>query len=332
MESILQPGIQAPEFALPAASRDDLFSLREHLGQNLVLVFFPSVHSNALTEQLASFQAKLPSFEEQNATVIGISDAMPDALKGLSETYGIEFPLLSDADPPGATASRYGVSAGDQVVLPAVFVSDDRGLLRRVYEPTKYPDLPNPAMVVRALKKLADVPRPVPVSADDWQQGPTEARVALIEYADYQCNPCRQAYRLLRKIVPSYGDQILWIHRHLPLRHSHPLAQGAAEAAEAAGAQGKFWEMHDRLFEAEGALEREQLVEYARELGLDVERFKDDLDSQRYRDAVNQDFKAAVRNKIKLPPALFINGIPLDGPRTEDAIHARIDALLACLS
>jgi predicted DsbA family dithiol-disulfide isomerase len=89
---------------------------------------------------------------------------------------------------------------------------------------------------------------------------------------------------------------------------------------------------HDRLFEADGALERVQLIEYAREIGLDVDRFTDDLASQRFRDAVNEDFKAALRNKIKLPPALFINGLPLTGPRTQDAICARIDSLLACIS
>ena len=86
--------------------------------------------------------------------------------------------------------------------------------------------------------------------------------------------------------------------------------------------------MHDRLFEAEGALEREQLINYAGELGLDVQRFTEDLDSRCYKDAVNEDSKAAVRNKIKLPPALFMNGIPLDGPRTQEAIRARIEALL----
>jgi protein-disulfide isomerase len=88
-------------------------------------------------------------------------------------------------------------------------------------------------------------------------------------------------YRLLKEVVPVYGDKLLWIHRHLPLRHSHPLAQGAAEAAEAAGAQGKFWDMHDRLFEAEGALEREQLITYAQDVGLEVDRFTHDLDNRR---------------------------------------------------
>jgi len=328
MSNSLQPGIKAPDFTLPAANREGDVSLSRHQGQNVVLVFFPSSMDEALVEQLVKFQGKLADFEAQSATAIGISDASLNDLKRLSTERDITFPLLTDSNPPGAKASEYGVVSQDGAVLPTVFVADDQGLIRRVYEAAKYPNLPNPAMVVRALKKLADVPRPQPVTPDDWQLGPPDAPVVVIEYADYQCGPCREAYRLLRQIVPTYGDKILWIHRHLPLRHSHPLAQGAAEAAEAAGAQGRFWEMHDRLFEAEGALEREQLIDYARELGLDVERFTEDLDSRCHQDAVNQDFKAAVRNKIKLPPVLFMNGIPLDGPRTEEAIRARIEALL----
>ena len=328
MSTPLQPGIKAPSFVLPAANLEGDVSLDGHQGQNVVLVFFPSSMEVDLVEQLAKFQGKAPDFQGQGAVAIGISNASLEDLEKLSTERGIAFPLLTDSNPPGATASEYGVLFEDGGVLPTVFVADDQGLIRRVYEADKYPNLPNPAMVVRALKKLADVLRPLPVTPDDWQLGSSDAPVVVIEYADYQCGPCREAYRLLRQVVPTYGDKVLWIHRHLPLRHSHPLAQGAAEAAEAAGAQGKFWEMHDHLFEAEGALEREQLIGYARELGLDVGRFAEDLDSRRYKDAVNQDFKAAVRNKIKLPPALFINGIPLDGPRTQEAIRAKIEALL----
>jgi peroxiredoxin len=331
MRKVLQPGIKAPPFELPAVNGEGDVSLTQHLGQKMVLVFFPSDPEDGLVDQLAKFQARLPDFEGQGATLMGVSDAGQDQLRTLARERAITFPLLSDVGLAGATAGEYGVLSQKGQALPAVFIADEAGLIRRVYEPAQYPNLPNPAMVVRALKKLAGVPRPLPVTADDWQLGSADAPVVVLEYADYQCGPCREAYRLIRGILPSYGDKILWVHRHLPLRHSHPLAQGAAEAAEAAGAQGQFWKMHDRLFEAEGALERDQLVAYAQEIGLDVERFSDDLDSQRFRDAVNADFKGAVRNKIKLPPALFINGIPVEGPRTQGAIQARIEELLACL-
>jgi protein-disulfide isomerase len=244
----------------------------------------------------------------------------------------LQFPLLNDASPAGKVAGSYGALAEDGQVLSTVFVIDEAGLIRRVYEPGKYPNLPNPAMVLRAIKKIADVPKPPPITTRDWQLGPAAAPIRVLEYADYQCKPCGEAYRLLKQVLPPYGDKVLWVHRHLPLRHSHPLAQQAAEAAEAAGAQGKFWEMHDRLFEARLALEREQLIEYAGEIGLNVDQFTEDLNCRRFKDEVNEDFKQAVRNKIKLPPALFINGLLLDGPRTETAIRTRIDALLACFS
>jgi peroxiredoxin/protein-disulfide isomerase len=330
MSQSLQPGIQAPDFTLPVANSGGRLSLAQQRGKNIVLVFFPSDPAEELLERFARFQEKMEDFEGQGAVAMGISDAAGDDLKRLATERSITFPLLTDSNPAGATAKAYGLLGRDQRVLPGVFIADEEGLIRRVYEAGQYPNLPNPAMVARALKKLADVPRPGPVTPDDWQLGPPDAPVVLIEYADYQCGPCREAYRLLRQIVPTYGDKILWVHRHLPLRHSHPLAQGAAESAEAAGAQGRFWDMHERLFEAEGALEREQLIDYAQELGLDVHRFTEDLDSHRYKDAVNEDFKAAVRNKIKLPPALFINRIPLEGPRSEAAIRARIEVLLAC--
>ena len=333
MTRVLQPGIAAPSFVLPDANSGREVSLEEYRGRKVVLVFIPTSPRGPLVEQLGEYQAKMPASEAQGAALLGVSDATKNELNRLTANQGMKFGLMNDSNPPGAISRHYGAtSTDDQSVLPTVFVIDEGGVIRRVYESSKYPSLPNPAMVTRAIRKLANVPKPLPVTQDDWQLGPPNAPVVVIEYADYQCGPCRETYRLLRQIASTYGDEVLWIHRHLPLRHSHPLAQGAAEAAEAAGAQGKFWEMHDRLFEAEGALERQQLIGYARDTGLDVKRFTDDLDSRRFRDAVNEDFKVAVRSKIKLPPALFINRLPLEGPRTKEVICARIDSLLACTS
>lgn len=118
------------------------------------------------------------------------------------------------------------------------------------------------------------------------------------------------------------------IHRHLPLRHTHPLAQLAAEAAEAAGAQGRFWAMHDRLFAAGDALTREHLLRYAAELGLDLARFTVELDNHVHEPAVAEDFKRAVAGGIKLPPALFINGVLYEGAATGQALRERIETLL----
>lgn len=329
MSRVLQPGIKAPLFRLPGAISGHIISLKTYHGQNVVLIFFPSAPDDDLLGQLTSFQNKLSDFEGQEAALIGVCDAADEAMRRLLEEKGIQFPLARDVNPAQGVTASYGAICPDGSISPTVFVIDGDGLIRRIYEAAHYPSLPNPMMVLRAIRKLADAPKPTPVTQDDWQLGPLDAPVVLIEYADYECRPCGEAYRLLKQVVPLYDDKILWVHRHLPLRHSHPLAQQAAEAAEAAGAQGKFWEMHDRLFEARGALERDHLIEYAREIGLDMAEFTRDLDQGRFRDAVNEDFKLAVRNKIKLPPVLFINGILVEGPRTKETISVKIEELLA---
>ncbi len=325
---ILQPGIQAPNFVLPAPNLGREISLAEVLGRPVLLIFFPANPAPEIVAQLVKF-AENAALQEQATALIGVTGAGEAQVKELAAANKLTFPLCTD-HPAGTVARSYGVLDETGTILPSVLVLDGDGLIRRVYEADQSPALPNPAMAARALKNMAAVTKPGPVRPEDWQLGPSEAPVVILEYADYECKPCGEAYRLLKEILPQYAGQVLWVHRHLPLRHSHPLAQGAAEAAEAAGAQDRFWEMHDRLFEARGALEREQLLEYAREIGLDVATFTEDLDNHRFKEAVNEDFKAAVRNGIKLPPALFINSLPLEGPRTREAICARIDRLLAC--
>ena len=175
---------------------------------------------------------------------------------------------------------------------------------------------------------MSEVPLPAPVTREDWVVGPREAAVTLIEYSDYQCHHCAETSSVLKELGAQYGDRLLVVHRHFPLRQAHPLAQKAAEAAEAAGAQGKFWEMHHRLFAAHGDLERGHLLAYASEIGLDTRRFVNDLDSGRHEEAVNQDFRSAVASGVRLPPTLFVNGILFEGPRTIQALRARVDGLL----
>lgn len=331
MRPILQPGIRLPEFLLPAANRDRPLGTADLLGQVAVVLFFPFARRAELTGQLAAFQEKQPALTAQQAQVVAITDGEAEALKAWAAEEGLTFPLLSDGQPRGATAARFGTITVEGSVLPAVFVADEEGLIRRVYEPNQEASLPNPALVRRAVVNLSLAPKPPPPHADDWQLGPADAPVVLIEYADYQCGYCQETYRALTELLPAYGNRLRLIYRHFLLRRSHPLAQGAAEAAEAAGAQGRFWPMHERLFAAAGALERDQLVAYARELGLDVARFVADLDSGRFAEKVEEDMRGALAHKIKSPPAVFVNQIVYDGPRTAQGLRTRIDGLLACL-
>jgi protein-disulfide isomerase/peroxiredoxin len=330
LSSILAAGAAAPDFALPAAGgSNEPFSLLAWRGKNVVLIFFPANCGVELGEQLGKYQATAPNFAEQNTAVVGISDATDQALQTLLTAQAIAFPLLIDSTPPHATAEKYGVfDLTTSTVLPTVFLIDGSGMIRRVHEGGAGDGMPNPAAVVRALVRLTNTLVPSPVTENDWQHGQSDARVTLIEYSDYECGPCGEMHRVLERVLPQYGERVRVVHRHLPLRHSHPLAQLAAEAAEAAGAQGKFWKMHHRLFEARGALEREQLIQYAQELGLDVGRFTKELDQHCFADLVNEDFQNAVQRGIKLPPSLFINGIPWEGARSDDAISAKLAGLL----
>src|SRR2546430_12426040 len=126
----------------------------------------------------------------------------------------------------------------------------------------------------RVTRRDAAAALTLPVSKRDHIEGPADAAVTLVEYGDYECPHCGRAYPIIKDIQRRMGRRLRFVYRNFPLRESHPHAQQAAEAAEAAGAQGKFWEMHDRLFERQFALDGEYLIEYAGDLGLDVARFR----------------------------------------------------------
>jgi len=153
----------------------------------------------------------------------------------------------------------------------------------------------------------------LPVSDDrDHIQGPAKARVTLVEYGDYECPHCGRAYPIVQAIQTRMAKTLRFVYRNFPLRESHPHAQQAAEAAEAAGAQGKFWEMHDRLFERQFALDGEYLIEYAGDLGLDVPRFRRELASGVYEPRVREDFRSGVMSGVNGTPTFFINGVRHD--------------------
>jgi Na+/H+ antiporter NhaA/protein-disulfide isomerase len=142
----------------------------------------------------------------------------------------------------------------------------------------------------------------------DHIRGPADARLTLIEYGDFQCPYCGRAEAVTRELVRTFGDELAFVFRHLPLVDVHENAQQAAEAAEAAGAQGKFWEMHDLLLSRQDALGVDDLIGYAAELGLDVERFTDDLLSRRYAMRVARDVESADSSGVAGTPTFFING------------------------
>lgn len=164
----------------------------------------------------------------------------------------------------------------------------------------------------------------VPVSKYDHLLGDTEVPVVIVQYGDYECPYCGQAYSIVKSLERKFGNDLCIVFRNFPLAQVHPLATGAAQAAEAAGAQGKFWQMHDLLYEHQEALEFEDLVSYAQELELDVERFKQDVENNVYSEKVAQDIRGGIRSGVNGTPTFFLNGIRYDDSWDLDNFSAAI--------
>ncbi len=153
----------------------------------------------------------------------------------------------------------------------------------------------------------------VPVTNLDYAQGEKDAPMTLVEYGDYECPACALAYPVVKELQAALGDTLRFVFRNFPLRNVHPHAQRAAEAAEIAGEQGVFWEMHDALFENQDALEDDHLREYAHGLGIEREDFVNALISHRCAEKVVADFESGVRSGVNATPTFFINGVRHDG-------------------
>jgi uncharacterized OsmC-like protein/predicted DsbA family dithiol-disulfide isomerase len=152
-----------------------------------------------------------------------------------------------------------------------------------------------------------------PVAESDHARGPASADVTVVEYGDFACPFCRRAYGVVRQLLESFPD-VRFVFRANPRSHLFPAAEPAAEAAEAAGARGKFWEMHDRLFATEAGLDREQLVAFARDLGIDGDAFGRELDGHVHRAAVRAQELSGWHSHVLSTPTFFVNGV-----RFEDA-------------
>jgi protein-disulfide isomerase len=173
----------------------------------------------------------------------------------------------------------------------------------------------------------------VPVSQRDHIAGPTTAIVTLLEYGDYQCPHCGMAHPVVKQIRRSpLGRWLRFAYRHFPLTTIHPFAEPAAEAAEAAGEQGLFWDIHDLLFENQERLDPDCLLEFAAALELDVPRFTQELSARRYAPRVREDFMSGVRSGVNGTPTFFVNGVRHDGSYDFESLSAAIESAIAELS
>ena len=158
----------------------------------------------------------------------------------------------------------------------------------------------------------------------DHIDGPADAVVTLVEYGDYECPYCGAAYPIVKEVQQRMGEKLRFVFRNFPITTSHPHAEQAAETAEAAAVQDKFWEMHDVLYENQRRLDDPALHGYAEQVGLDVERFDKELAEHAHAGRVREDFMSGVRSGVNGTPSFYINGV-----RHDDSYD--VDTLLAAL-
>jgi protein-disulfide isomerase len=151
------------------------------------------------------------------------------------------------------------------------------------------------------------------VGPEDWRRGDGQAEVLLVEYGDYQCPPCARYHLLIERAMSEYGTRIAFVYRHFPLRKIHPYAELAALAAEAAGRQGRYWDMHTLLYRRQkewaGTADSRRVFDgYASLLGLDLPRFAADLADPALLGEVERDYQSGLRAKVDATPTLFLQG------------------------
>lgn len=164
----------------------------------------------------------------------------------------------------------------------------------------------------------------VPVDERDHAIGPSDAMVTVVNYGDYECPDCHRRHREIQKMIDALIDRARFVYRHFPLVNIHPRALRAAEAAEAAAAQGKFWEMHRLLYLSPGKLDDKNLRRYAYKVGLDLERFDHEMLSGTYSDKIMKDYYNSIIYGISGTPTTFINGTlyAISGAQLLDTVKA----------
>ena len=164
----------------------------------------------------------------------------------------------------------------------------------------------------------------VPVHAGDHSEGSAKAPVTMVGYGDYECPHCAKSLPVIKTLKVVLKDDLRVVFRHFPLHKVHPNAQKAAEATEAAAAQGAFWAMHNTLYKNQRALDRESLIQYARMLELDVERFTRELDAGVYAERVHADRAGGEASGVNGTPRFFFNGVMHEGAYDYDTLYEAI--------
>jgi protein-disulfide isomerase len=164
-----------------------------------------------------------------------------------------------------------------------------------------------------------------PLGERDHIQGSPEAPIEMVEYGDYECPHCGKAAAIVTQLQAEFGDKLRFAFRHFPLSKMHPHARKAAMAAEAAGTQGKFWQMHEMLFRGAPALDYASLLGYAKKLELDTARFELELSNDTYAERIQEDVAGGVRSGVNGTPTFFINGKRHNGAYAIESLRAGLE-------
>jgi len=169
----------------------------------------------------------------------------------------------------------------------------------------------------------------VPVTSADHIQGNEDAPVTLVEYGDYQCPFCGRAYAVIKNLQDHFGEQLRFVFRNFPLKEIHPHAEAAAEAAEFAGANGRFWEMHDGIYENQAELSAPMLLELAEALGLSQPNLSRAMEAREFAPRIRADFNGGVRSGVNGTPSLFVNGQRFDEAVELESLIAAVEAAMS---
>lgn len=172
------------------------------------------------------------------------------------------------------------------------------------------------------------------IGAEDWVRGKTDAKVTLIEYGDFQCPACGYYYPIVSQVVDEYGDRIQFAFREYPLGSIHPYGNLAAQAAESAGLQGKFWEMYDRLYDNQQSWSKDGDIEqtfasYAQAIGLDVQRWQKDLEGDTVKAKIKADIASGDVGGVDGTPSFYLNNVKIENPRNVEGFKTLLDATLS---
>lgn len=310
MSKILTPSIVAPAFNL-SSSPTEKITLKGALSQGiLILVFYPADASPACVAQMTLFSEAYPLIQGgREVPMFGISTDSVASQQAFAAKNNIAFPLLSDSDPLAAVSMAYGVfSYTNQLAQQAVFLIDGNGDI--LWSQLSTPEIsPGAGAVLHALESFNEGAYTYLTLLPDAQDHAINAPavgLVFVQYGDYQSPECATARTAVKAMQTEFGNGMTYIYRHFPLTRINPEAQAAAEVAEFAASQGKFWEMHDLLFENQATLGPATYTKLATSLGLDPAALTAALTAKTFAPNVQADFEGGVRTGVNGVPCFYM--------------------------